>query len=171
MGFGSLAQAPAANIATGPSVYVWNFTLAFLSTSSPTSDMVTLNFGTDSLDVGESLQVQLFAGSNPAPRINTRIATSTGALQGFSWIYHPPTLGANFDQPTGTMILQLSSGSLNLRQLSISVNRNNQHWAARMTQPVTLIPEPATGALFLSSAAFFLRRRLWSHGGPSRLRI
>jgi hypothetical protein len=156
---GLVTQSRAANIATGPSVYVWNFTLAFLNTAVPTSDSLTLSFGTDSLDVGEALQVHLFAGSHPTPLIDTRIATSFGSLNGFTWDFSPPTLGAKFDQPSGTMVFQLSGGSVKFQMLSIRVNRNNQHWAARLREPVTLIPEPATGMLFLSSAVFLLRRR------------
>jgi hypothetical protein len=145
----------AATVAGGASVYVWDFRLALLSPTPPSFDSVTISFGQDRLDVGESLRVRLFAGT-ARDVIRDQISTPTGnGLNGFFWLNE---IAARFDEPEGTMVFELIEGTLEIRRLSVILRWNNQRWGASITPAVTLIPEPSIGLLLLSGGFLVVRR-------------
>ena len=150
------AMGKAATVAVGPSVYVWDFTLALWSTTTPSFDEVAVSYGQDRLDVGESLRVTLYGGTSSAFIHEKLHLPSTGSSNGFFWLYK--SFADKFDAPVGSMVFELDGGSLDLRRITVILRWNNQRWGASITPGVTLIPEPGTCLLFLSGWLLVIRR-------------
>lgn len=118
-------------------------------------DMVSVTYGQDRLDIGESLRVQLFAGSGSDAITDRIFSPTTIHFDGFFWLN---SISSRFDKPTGTMVFELYDGTLDLRSLSVIIKWNNQRWGASINPGVTLIPEPGICLFLLSGWLLVIRR-------------
>lgn len=156
----SIFLSPLHGAATWPSVYGydWNFTLADIGPRTTTTDMLSIQFdSTDRLVAPERMLIRLFGGGAAEPFYTKNWDGTATGLNGLLVIEQ------DWDAPLaalwGRLELEMESGSVELRTLTLSVETGTRRYATSAFPNVRLVPEPGVALLMPTLGGLVFRRR------------
>ena len=145
---------------TWPSVehYTWNFNLGTGSPSSSTTDMFTVQFdSTDTLVEPERLLIRLYAGNANQPVYSKTMIGYSFGTNGLLLVEE--NWDALFPVFWGRLELEMETGSVELRRLTLSLATGIRSYSSSITPNVRLVPEPGIALMITAAGCLGLLRR------------
>ena len=145
---------------TWPSVenYTWNFNLGTGSPSASTTDRFTLQFdSTDTLVEPERLLIRLYAGNATQPVYSKTMIGPSFGTNGLLLVEE--NLDALFPVFWGRLELEMETGSVELRGLTLSLATGTRSYSSSISPNVRLVPEPGIALMITAASCLSLLRR------------
>ena len=151
-----ILQSEAAVVVTGGSRFSWDFTLVGVSPGTASMDQFTIQYGPDLLNVNDRVLITVLAKNQAVP-VYTH--TSYGYGTGFNGLLWSGDWDTAFPTQEGTVVIEVVSGELDLKRVSIQLRSSAFSGSASISPAVHLVPEPASCALVLAGSVLLSRRR------------
>ena len=138
--------------------YTWTYDLRPGSPSSSTMDMFTVQFdASDRLVEPERLFIRLYAGDATVPLYSKTMTGTSSGTNGL--LLFEENWEALFPVFRGRLELEMESGSVELRHLTISIATGTESYSSSISPNVRLVPEPGVAMLATAAGVLVFRRR------------